>query len=341
VSIVRQLALIAVFMALIHGICVLTAGTQIPADVPNYAYQCNGNIMAAPQIVEYLVFYRSAFAKPGPKLILLGSSNVGFGLQAKEIGARLPGTAIFSLCMGSANITQLREIVDLVYDDLPKSEYENTTIILGQAYNIFIDDNARWGGADTQLDQIKLKFFGLYRHDRTGKVVSVLPASAMHIAGILLLPNRWLARIANVGGEVWNATAIVPTLYRDRGDRVDAMNKAWFTVFGNSPILKDEQFGRLVDLVQSVTKRGSRFVVVDMPNPRWHKATSTHFADYQKRKVWLVHSIESIPNAHYVNMQDIDDDSIFYDETHVLPEDTYLLSDRLVKELLLLTANNR
>ncbi|PKU25405.1 hypothetical protein [Telmatospirillum siberiense] len=333
ISVVRQSALVAMFMALIHGVCILVASTQIPADVPNYAYRCNQNIMAAPQIVEYLLFYRRAFAKPGPKLILLGSSNVGFGLQAKEIEELLPGTTVFSLCMGSANITQLREIVDLVFEDLPRSEFKNTTIILGQAYNIFIDDKARWGGADTQLDQIKLNFFGLFHHDRTGKVVSVLPASVMHIAGILLLPNRWLARIANVGGEVWNAKAIVPMLYRDRDDRVDVMNKAWFTVFGNSPVLKDEQFVRLVDLVQSVTNKGSRFVVVDMPNPRWHKATSTHFADYQSRKVGLIRLIESIPNAHYINMQDLDDDSIFYDATHVLPEDTYLLSDKLVKEL--------
>lgn len=242
---------------------------------------------------KYVFLARGALASDHDKVIVLGASNAVVGFRQEHLQVLLPGVEVSNLAVGGSNLTQLRQIVELVQEAQEPAVRARNTFVIGLWYGLFADDRVRWHtpdrhAGDTDID-IERYRYGFYRRGEHGPV-ALLPSRWLD-AGVVLI-HPWL-----VGDRLLrDASASLRDRLKGKAPplsdearnakRVDEAARArylafWSDYMGGS--LSEAQFAQLEALIQDVRRTGGRVVLVDLPLPDWHKKRSPFTADYYRR----------------------------------------------------------
>lgn len=272
---------------------------------------------------KFIVLNRAPLmAEGGPRVLLTGASNMLVGFKADPLQAAL-GIPVHHFALGGANLTEVRQVVDLALEALPAEALLDLTVVVGVWYGLFVDDAARWKGKPTDIDVERFRY-GLYRR-QSDAVVPRLPAGWLPFASLALRPL--LALDVAVKGtlapyrhsiERGPPPADLDEVRLDEAFKERAM-RHWNGETGPPAFLPSEQFERLEEMVQDLAARGVRVIVLDLPIPAWHMARSHHFAGYQLQKLPYFDAMRALPGVRVVDWQADAAEDDFYDEVHPKP----------------------
>ena len=346
-SILRQAALTALSFGVLYA-AVLALTFFVSPDPPRDG---SLDVWTASDTVyltspKYAFLGRDALNVPDRKVIMVGASNTGLGLKQPQVQALAECAKVSNLAIGSANITEVRQMIDLVHDVQDAAARQSSTFVIGVWFGMFVDTELLWPGAerhrgDTDLD-IERYRYGFYRRTEDGPV-AVLPPSWLHAGVVLIRPYLLLERSAR-----WATAGLRRALLGqppgltddDREARVltpaekeEALDHWRQTMGGNRPISEAQVF-LLQDTIERLLQSGEKVVLVDLPIPAWHRDVSPYQPGY-------VHHVQGPLFDHFngrpgfasLKMPDLDADTDYSDEVHAKPHLARIWAARLADVL--------
>lgn len=266
------------------------------------------------------------------KVIMVGASNTGLGLKQGQVQALLPCAKVSNLAIGSANITEVRQMIDLVHDVQDPAARRSNLFVIGVWFGMFVDTELLWPGAerqrgDTDLD-IERYRYGFYRRTPEGPV-AVAPPHWLHAAVTLIRPYLLLEKAAR-----WATAGLRRTLLgrppgmtdddRDArllgdADREEALAHWRLTMGGSRPI-SQAQVALLQDTIERLLQSGEKVVLVDLPIPAWHRDISPYQPSYvQQVQGPVFDHFAGRPGFATLKMADLAADTDYSDEVHAKP----------------------
>jgi hypothetical protein len=329
-------AIFAALYALTLGLSLLAFPLPVERGGSLYSHRAPSSVYRMEP--RYIVLNRAPLATGDPMMMMLGASNVVLPFDPVELQPLVPVRSVHNLAIGGANITEIREVVELIREVVPRPALGRQTYVLGIWYGLFIDDKTRWRGGPTDIDIERLRY-GLYRRSGTA-FEPVVPPAWIPTASIALRPL--LALDVAVKGTLrplrqWLADELPPpdldaVLIDDA--KKEKLLRDWAARVGTPDgRLRDEQFEALVGLVRELVATGARIVLIDLPLPEWHRTRSPSFADYRQRLPRYLAELEEMPGVSYRNWQTAFPDSEFYDEVHPRPRANRAWVEHLARTL--------
>lgn len=295
---------------------------------------------------KYLFFNRSRLDTEQDKVLVLGASNTLVGFKQRELQAALPDREVHNVSVSGSNITQLRQVVELVQEVQSTAARRHNTFVLGLWYGTFASDRARWetpdrhpGDTDMDLERYR---YGFYRRGDHG-AEPMLPPRLLDAGAHLVHPYLVLdALTRDATRSLRERLSGKPPKLTDaeRNARVVSPEEQsgylafWRKYMGDVDRLEDASFRTLEATVEDVLRAGGRVVLVDLPIPAWHSAGSLLHADYARRMQALLPDLERRDGVRVLRLPgDANED--FSDEVHPKPRVTARWSQTLAGSLVL------
>ncbi len=280
-----------------------------------------------------------------PQVIILGSSNANLGFRPEELQPLIGDVGVHNLAIGGQNMRSLRQIVDLIHRQVPKSNRRNLTFVAAIWYGSLVDDKRRWPQGMTDVD-LELLRYGLFQKSNLGAVQPVVPdkllASAFVATWPIMVPRAAYAETARklVPNKLppgvpqpWHPPAKVrDSVIVSPEQKLDQVG-SYCNYMGPVAEQTDGGLQQLVDLAECISSKGGKLVVLDLPLPTWHSQASMPFEDYERRKKPFVEKLQSIPHVVYSSLQTGFSDDDFFDGVHPRPRATLTLSKRAAEPI--------
>jgi hypothetical protein len=291
---------------------------------------------------KYLYFNRVPLAIDRTNILLVGGSNIGIGFLLTALDRQIQSdAAIHNLGLGGANVTEVAQVTDLVYDAQSEPVRRRDIFVVGIWYGLFGENRLHWYTADrvpgdTDLD-IERYRYGLERRTLQGPV-DFVPSAYRDAAVVAIYPLLFLDKVSRDAfrwiSPMRTQTAEELDAYVVTQQEKDQYLKYWRTMMGPAqPSSFDEQFAVLDKICDRVLVQGARLLLVDLPLPRWHKAASPYQAIYETRAHQLFDRLSGRSGFGFLDMDHLDDDADFYDEVHPKPRAAAIWADRLAAAL--------
>ena len=294
---------------------------------------------------KYAFLGRDVLDVPDPKVLLLGASNTGLGLRQGQVQPLVGCAKVSNLAIGNANISEIRQMIDLVHDVQDAAARRSDTFVIGIWFGMFVDTERRWPGADrhhgdTDLD-IERYRYGFYHRTEAGPV-AVLPPSWLRAGVVLIRPYLLLEKVArDVTAGLRQALFARPpgltdadreTIVMSDKDKAEAL-VYWRQTMGGTSDISASQVALLQDTVEMLLASGERVVLADLPIPAWHRDASPYQPGYARAMQDLFRHFESRPGFASLRMADLDADQDFSDEVHAKPHLARVWAARLADVL--------
>jgi hypothetical protein len=281
---------------------------------------------------KYVFLGRGALNSADDKVLLLGASNVVTGFRQDQLQQLVPGAEINNIGVGGSNVTQLRQIVDLVLDVQNPEVRRHNTFVIGAWYGLFAEDHRRWNmpdrhAGDTDID-IERYRYGFYRRTDSGPV-SMIPRGLLGVGVALIHPilvaDKLLRDATKSMRRVMAGNAPVPANAQRNAAAIGESDRRrylafWDDYMGRRGRLADEQFVVLERLIDRISGTGGRVVIADLPLPAWHQQRSPYYADYRERTRSLFDRFEMLSGVQVVRLRAGGADADFSDEVHPKPK---------------------
>jgi hypothetical protein len=298
---------------------------------------------------KYAFLGRDALNVPGRKVVMVGASNTGLGFRPDRVQSLVGCAKVSNLAIGSANITEIRQMIDLVHDVQDPAAQRSDTFVIGVWFGMFVDTELLWPGAerqrgDTDLD-IERYRYGFYRRTADGPV-EVLPSRWLHAGVVLIRPYLLLERTARwATASLRNLLGVHPPELTDEDRETRVLTPAekeealdhWRQVMGGNQPISAAQVALLQDTVERLLRSGEKVVLVDLPIPAWHRDISPYQPSYiQQVQGPLFDHFKGRPGFAALKMPDLAADTDYSDEVHAKPHLTRIWAARLAEVLNLL-----
>ena len=362
VSIMRQVVIIFIsFLVIAFSINSLTYNTLDNQRIDSGSPGIYGTE------TRYVVYGRNLINKQKANLLMLGASNVREGFRPLEMPFTSEHFEIQNMAVGASNFSQIEQVSDLLREVPFRDGYGKSVVLIGLWYGIFVSDQARWGTSIMTTDiERELLRYNLYIKKGTKvlgtrsilppiiipQVLSLMQTSFKLTDRLLHLRRFFLNRVygteapARESQSDWIADVLIdfnieffrnpigPRLEVGIDELLPVKEKKrlkalafWNSYFGSG--MDSSQFDRLSNYLKDLDDQGITAVLVDMPLPEWHKSRSPIYSEYQKRKQDIYGIGQPAKNIHYINLQDISDESGFYDSAHPYPKTAVIWSRKL------------
>lgn len=325
-TILRQAALLLLFLLMLYGVALAIA-------VPVLPWPGTGNLDTAsatesPFMTEpkYAFLSRHRLDGTDDKAILLGASNVLAGFRPARLQGLVPAVAVHNLAIGGANMTEVRQMVDLVLEVQSPAARRHNVFVIGAWYGLFADDRARWNTpdrhpGDTDLD-IERYRYGFYRRTASGPV-AVLPPDWLDGGVTLIKPFLLVDRLARDAGKALRPNRALSAL----GDQATVPSTErqgqylafWEDYMGGSGHLDAAPFEALTKTINTIVAAGGRVLLVDLPLPHWHASASRYEASYRQHWAALRQQLDGAAGVAFLSLRDADRPEDFSDEVHPKP----------------------
>jgi hypothetical protein len=343
--ILRQAALTLlsfVFLYLIVAAASFIVLPRAPNDGSMYAEAAPSTLyMTSP---KYVFLGRSVLDNPDRKVILVGASNTGNGFRSAIMQPLVSCAKISNLGIGGANISEVKQIIDLVHEVQDENARRSDTFVIGIWYGMFAPSDVRYADpdrhrGDTDID-IERYRYGFYRRTPAGPV-AVLPTKWLDAGVTLIRPLlllEWLARdartvLAKLTGRSLDRTdAEREMAVMTEKDKRDALIY-WREGMGNQKEISSEQVDLLKRTIDELLLSGEQVVIADLPIPTWHRDASPYQAGYSQVLQTLVGQFSGRPGFKFMSMPDLDGDLDYADEVHAKPHLAKVWSTRLADTL--------
>ena len=341
--ILRQFGLTAFLFALLYSAALALTFVVSPSPARTGSL----DVWTAPDTLyltspKYLFLARGVLNTPERKLLLVGASNTGMGFKQPDVQSLVPCAAVSNIAIGLANISEVKQIVDLVHEVQSGAARRSDTFVIGIWYGMFVDTTQLWPNddrqhGDTDID-IERYRYGFYRRTASGPV-AVLPPSWLGLETILIRPYLLLEKVArDLTSGLRRAVFVRPPALTDADREALVLNERersetleyWRQTLGNNGHISQSQMIVLGNLVASLLDAGERVVVADLPIPAWHRDASSYEAGYaQALKSMIFDRFSGRPGFAALTMPDLDRARDFSDEVHAKPHLARIWASRL------------
>lgn len=297
-------------------------------------------------VPKYVFLGRSVLANPDRKIILVGASNTGVGFRQKLVQSNLGCAKVSNLAMGGANISEVRQVVNLVHEVQGDQERRLNTFVIGVWFGMFIDSDVKYAEGDrhrgeTDVD-IERYRYGFYRRTPDGPV-AVLPAKWLDAGVMTIRPFLLLEKVARQARAGVNLVLTGRTSAQRTDDERESvvMSDAeklkaleyWKEAMGRTSDISPTQVEVLKQTIRALLDSGEKVVLVDLPIPAWHREASPYQPSYRRALTDLLREFGDQPNFSSLNMDDLDNDLDYSDEVHAKQHLADVWSTRLARKL--------
>lgn len=297
-------------------------------------------------VPKYVFLGRSVLANPDRKIVLVGASNTGVGFRQKIVQSKLSCAKVSNLAMGGANISEVRQVIDLVHEVQTDQERRQNTFVIGIWFGMFIDSDVKFADGDrhrgeTDID-IERYRYGFYRRTPDGPVAVLPPqwldAGSMAIRPFLLLEKVAREARAGINLVLTGRTSAQRTdteresVVMSETDKQNAL-QYWKETMGRTSDISPTQVEVLKQTIQALLGSGEKVVLVDLPIPAWHRDASPYEPSYRLALKGLLQEFGDQPNFASLSMNDLDNDLDYSDEVHAKQHLANIWSLRLAKTL--------
>jgi len=318
------------------------------------------------------IFHSPSLAKSKkPMILVLGASAPQEAYLPSAIQALAPAFNASNLGIGGANISELDQVLDLVLKAARPQVLKESVLVLTFSYGIFVPDAVRWSNkhflphdiveagifiSDIEREAMRCPsicnpegvLFKLAPHwllaiakKRYEVLLQLTPFLPVHVGDRILRWNVWRHDPRNLfyskrQKSTPKQSPAVAAQAPPESELVQARHQMDFiTKYMGPPsgVLHDEQFDKLVALLNKAHASGLRIVVVDMPLPSWHRAESPFFAPYESRLQAVLSPFLETGKARYVRQSDAIPDDEFRDSIHPKAEAANHWTKTLVDQL--------
>ena len=342
--ILRQAALTASFFLCLYALA-LAVTFAVQPDPPRNGsidvWSAGGTLYVT--LPKYAFLGRDVLDIPDRKILLLGASNTGFGFRQPWMQALLPCAKVSNLSIGNSNITELRQMVDLIHDVQDGRARRSDTFVIGVWFGMFVDSAMNWPSADRQRGDTDLDIeryrYGFYRRTPHGPV-AVLPPHWLREGVVLIRPYLLLEKWARdmTGGLRNKLFARPPELTDQDRERVVMSGKEkaealayWRRTMGADRTISQDQVRLLRQTIDGLLRSGEKVVLVDVPIPAWHRDASPYEPGYLKAMDATFAQFSGRPGFASLRMPDLSGDRDFSDEVHAKPHLGRIWSARLAR----------
>jgi hypothetical protein len=298
---------------------------------------------------KYIYLNRTPLRDSVEKIVLLGASNVDTGFDLGQLRTLLPASVtVHKLAIGGANMTEVREVIELVQEVQSGEARRHEIVVLGIWYGMFGEDRLRWytpdrSPGDTDID-IERYRYGFERRTAHGPVPIVgwqyIDTAVTAIRPFLLLDKLGRDSLERLSEEYPAQPKDLDTAIMSEDERGRMMNY-WARVMGPARLSTfDEQFAVFERSCDQILAEGSELVVIDLPLPKWHKQRSPYYSYYEDSRIQLMRGWTGRPGFVFLDMTEMDSDADFYDEVHPRPRVTISWARRLATALTHLLSPN-
>ena len=297
-------------------------------------------------VPKYVFLGRSVLDSPDRKIILVGASNTGVGFRQKLVQSNLGCAKVSNLAMGGANISEVKQVIDLVHEVQNDQERRLNTFVIGTWFGMFIDSEVKYSEGDrhrgeTDID-IERYRYGFYRRTQDGPI-AVLPAKWLDAGVMAIRPFLLLEKAARQARAGVNLMLTGRTSAQRTDDERESvvMSEAekkkalvyWKETMGRVDDISPTQVEVLKRTIQALLFSGEKVVLVDLPIPAWHRDASPYQASYRRALTDLLQEFGDQPNFSSLSMDDLDNDLDYSDEVHAKRHLADVWSTRLAKKL--------
>lgn len=342
-AILRQGALLLLCLALLYvgllGLTLLIAPRSMQERGLDASLAGNTIFMTEP---KYIYLDRAPLRGLSENVVLLGASNLDIGFNLAELRPLLPASVTLDkLAVDGANITEVRQVIDLVQQVQGEEARRQEIFVLGIWYGMFGRNSLRWytpdrSPGDTDID-IERYRYAFERRTAQGPV-PVVPwqyfgAAVTAIYPFLLVDKLSRDVLSWLSDRYQTQTADLNSAVMSQSDR-DGSMRYWRSAMGPAgPAAFDEQFAVLEHVCKRALGEGSKLLLVDLPLPKWHRERSPYEGYYEARLAEFVKQWAARRGFYFVDMSDMDRDQGFFDEVHPRPRVTILWARRLAQAL--------
>ena len=265
------------------------------------------------------------------QVVVLGASNANLALRPEELSPLLHNVKVHNLAIGGQNMRSLRQLVDLIYRIVPKSEQSNLVFVIGIWYGSFVDDARRWPEGVTDIDRELLRF-GLFQKSPTGELYPTLPNRLLRPAMVstwpLMVPEAAYVSAARIlvpkklriGVPVawYPPVKVRNSIVINKEQKVDQM-AGYSAYLGPIDEQTDAGFQQLIELATLISNANGKLMVLDLPLPAWHSDESVISHLYDQRKLPYFAELQKLVNVQYQSMQGKFGEEDFFDGVHPKP----------------------
>lgn len=297
-------------------------------------------------VPKYVFLGRSVLDNPDRKVVLVGASNTGVGFRQKLVQSNLGCAKVSNLAMGGANISEVKQVIDLVHEVQSDQERRLNTFVIGTWFGMFIDSEVKYSEGDrhrgeTDID-IERYRYGFYRRTQDGPL-AVLPAKWLDAGVMAIRPFLLLEKAARQARAGVNLMLTGRTSAQRTDDERESvvMSEAekkkalvyWKETMGRADDISPTQVEVLKRTIQALLFSGEKVVLVDLPIPAWHRDASPYQPSYRRALTDLLQEFGDQPNFSSLSMDDLDNDLDYSDEVHAKRHLADVWSTRLAKKL--------
>ncbi len=290
---------------------------------------------------KYAFLGRDVLDVPDRKVLLIGASNTGLGFRQPLVQALVPCAKVSNLAIGNANISELRQMIDLIHEVQDDTARRSNTFVIGIWFGMFVETERRWPGADrhhgdTDLD-IERYRYGFFRRTDTGPV-AVLPPEWLRVGVVLIRPYLALEKLArDATSRLRRAVFTRPPeltdddrekLVMNDKDKSDALTY-WRQTMGGASEISQSQMTLLQAIIEDLLRSGEKVVLVDLPIPAWHRDASPYEPEYARAAQELFTRFADHPGFAALKMDDLAADQDYSDEVHAKPHLARVWATRL------------
>jgi len=246
------------------------------------------------------------------RIIIIGSSNAQGGIRPTVLQTLLPDFAIYNGAIGGSNVTQLREILDVVRMSSPQS-MKGTIFVAGIFYGTFFNDNVSgqhvlWKNKDLTIFQSDGLRYGLYK-PKDNKLELTLEPHLMPWAVRLLRPFLfWHCIFVDVRShyvDFWDSFHSMTGMHEGmQGEELkQSVLAQWKVSLGDiKGFAQAQQMNSFLELCQEIIQSGASLVIVDLPVPQWVREKSAYYKKYILNRPLYINGIKNIPRVRYIDL---------------------------------------
>jgi hypothetical protein len=340
--ILRQAGLTALFFAVLYGFVLGLTFILVPDPAEDGSldtWTAGDTIyLSSP---KYVMLQRYVLNTPGRKVLLVGASNVGVGFRQAQVQAHMPCAKVSSLALGDENISELRQMVDLVHEVQSSASRRSNTWVFGVWYGMFVDTALRWTDpnrhlGDTDLD-IERYRYGFYRRTAAGPV-PVLPVQWLPTAVVLIRPYLLLDQTARdlvhaLKEKLHLEPRNLTDAEREKVVMSDKDKRAalayWHDEMGGKRQISADQVVVLRNTIEELLDSREKVVLADLPIPSWHRDASPYEKGYEQLLNRVFAQFDGRPGFAVLRMNDLSAEQDFSDEVHPRPHMAEIWAGRL------------
>lgn len=303
--------------------------------IPSFAIEEGRFLFGPPHVYIYHDVHKSIYAV-GPQyaaygvntlnndpnqIFIVGGSTGARAFDPDTLMKDIPGYEVSNLCIDGSNVTELKQLVDLIESRVDLRRLHSAIFVLPVHVAGFVDQKMLHNGnVTTSIDKEKLRYH-LYQISN-GRIVPVLPEPFMTAAFILVRPFIWLYTLEvdmsnaleETSGEISGALSQQKVAKTQSSDPF--RNKAFWQKTFESGGLMPDQFSEFEEVVDGLSAMKVTVVVIDLPVPKWTREEFPIYKEYRKRMKRIVNN----PAIHYLDLTSWAPDSQFLDNAHPKPQ---------------------